>query len=491
MENDMKKLILILFVVLAYRLFGLVTFEKTFGLSGEDRGQSIQQTSDGGYIIAGSTSSFGAGSLDVYLLKTDSDGAGEWGNSFGGTSYDVGNSVFQTTDGGYIITGSTRSFGAGWDDVYLIKANNLGEFQWQKTFGGEFNDVGFSIQQTTDGCYIITGTTYCYHSEWGTFSDDILLIKIDLLGNLIWYKTFDIASDKGFSVMQSSDGGYIITGSTYYQSSDRSYVLLIKTDENGNQSWYKTFSVEESNVGYSVQLTSDGGYIITGSTYYYDAAWGEDYYDVLLLKTDDSGNQSWYKTFGNGWYSDEGYSVQQTTEGGYIIVGYSSSYGAGETDVWLIKTDSNGNLIWEQTIGGANYDYGKSVRQTSDGGYVITGDTNSYSSSSDIYIIKTDEYGSVGIQNENNIDEACLYQNYPNPFNLTTSINYSIPNNGEVNLKVFDITGREVVTLVNRVEIQGLHNVSFNADNLTSGIYFYRLAIDGKNVANKKLILLK
>ncbi|MBI4691570.1 MAG: carboxypeptidase regulatory-like domain-containing protein [Nitrospirae bacterium] len=360
-----------------------ITFTKTFGGSDCEFGRSAQQTSDGGYIIVGSTYSYGAGNYDVYLIKTDSSGNTSWTKTFGGSNSDSGYSVQQTSDGGYVIVGYTYSYGAGSADVYLIKTDSSGNTIWTKTFGGGRYDYGWSVQQTSDGGYIIAGGTDSY----GAGNYDVYLIKTDSSGNTTWTKTFgDSYSDYGYSVQQTSDGGYVIIGYTYSYGAGYSDVYLIKTDSNGNATWTKTFGGGDWDSAYSVQQTSDGGYIIAGITYSYGAGSA----DVYLIKTDSSGNTAWTKTFGGSGY-DYGYSVRQTSDGGYIVVGYTYSYGAGNCDVYLIKTDPDGNTAWTKTFGGSGYDFGYMVRQTSDGGYAIIGDTES----SDIYFIKTDAEGNV------------------------------------------------------------------------------------------------
>ena len=357
----------------------VVEWEKTFGGSDYDYGWSVQQTSDGGYIIAGFTHSYGAGYRDVYLVKTDSAGNLQWEKTFGGSNFEHGRSVQQTSDGGYIIAGETYSYGAGSYDVYLVKTDSAGNLQWEKTFGGSDYDVGYSVQQTSDGGYIIAGYTYSY----GAGSCDVYLVKTNSAGNLQWQKTFGGADvDWGLSVQQTSDGGYVIAGYTYSYGAGSTDFYLVKTDSAGNLQWQKTFGGADADGGYSVRQTSDGGYIIAGWTRSYSTD-----YDVYLVKTDSAGNLQWQKTFSER-DSDVGHSVQQTSDGGYIIAGLTS-YDAGSRDVYLVKTDSAGNLQWQKTFGGNNHDRGFSVQQTSDGGYIIAGWTRSYGAGSyDVYLIK-------------------------------------------------------------------------------------------------------
>jgi len=318
----------------------------------------------GGYIITGSTDSFGA-IEDVWLIKTDPKGNKEWSRAFGGLKFDAGTSVQQTNDGGYIITGVTWSYTAGYNDVWLIKTDSKGNMEWSKRFGGEEMDGGSEVQQTTDRGFIIIGSTDSY----GAGKGDVWLIKTDSNGNMKWNKTFGGSGyDGGYSVQQTTDGGYILIGTTDSYGAGESDVLLIKTDSNGSVEWSKIFGGAERDIAHSGQQTTNGGYIIAGWTHSYGA--GNS--DIWLIKTDSKGNMEWSKTFGS-LDSDIGLEVQQTTDNGYIIIGETSSYGAGSDDVWLIKTDSKGNEEWNKTFGGSSLDSGNSVEQTNDGGYIITG----------------------------------------------------------------------------------------------------------------------
>ncbi len=353
----------------------------TFGGENRDQGISVQQTTDSGYIIAGYTESFGAGAADVWLIKTDANGNEEWNRTFGGAGGDYGDSILQITDGGYIISGVKGSYGTENDDVWLIKVDINGNEEWNKTFGGEYRETCKTIQKTSNGGYIISGSTKSY----GNGDFDIWLIKVDANGNEEWNRTFGgMESDTGNSVQQTTNGGYILTGITWSFGAGAADVWLIKTDVNGNEEWNKTFGGSEEDHGSAVLQTIDDGFIIAGLT----GSYGAGNYDTWLIKTDENGMKEWDKTFGSENYEDS-YSIQQTLERGFIITGQKGIYGAEVSDALLIKTDANGNKEWEKTFGGVGQDISCFVQQTTDDGYILTGCTNSYGAGDyDVWLIK-------------------------------------------------------------------------------------------------------
>jgi hypothetical protein len=314
---------------------GDTLWTRTYGGTGYDEGYSVQQTSEGGYIISGCTNSFGNGT-QVYLIKTNSTGDTLWTKTYGGPTYDVGYSVRQTSDGGYIIVGVTMPVGDTLGDVYLIKTSPSGDTLWTKTYGGDYGDAGYSVQQTSDGGYIVGG---CYYSSW--FGNLAYLIKTNMNGDTLWSRTYGAGYEDGRSVQQTTDGGYIMAGSTYPRGASWQ-VYLIKTDSAGETLWIKDYGGTSYDFGNSVQQTTDAGFIIAGWCSYLGGN------AVYLVKTNASGDTLWTKAF-EGTRGELGNYVQQTSDGGYIIAGETQSYGNG-IQVYLIKTDANGSSGVEETV---------------------------------------------------------------------------------------------------------------------------------------------
>ncbi|MCK5342137.1 MAG: hypothetical protein KAR20_01970 [Candidatus Heimdallarchaeota archaeon] len=366
-------------------------WNKTFGGTGNDGAQYVQQTSDGGYILAGYTFVSGANE-DALLIKTDENGNEQWGKTFGGADNDRVYSVQQTSDEGFIFVGLSNF------DGLVIKTDENGNEQWNKTFGGKGHDEFRSVQQTSDGGYILAGQTYTTESNNEEHKDS-WLIKIDENGNQQWEKTLGrlisvltvypqreiseyVGHDEAYFVQQTSDNGYILAGRTQSTKGEnyQLYVdaLLIKTDINGNQQWDQIFGIDGE--ARSVQQTLDGGYILAGTekiSRVFDDAW--------IIKTDENGNEQWKKTFEVS-KKNIAYSVKQTSDGGYVIAGYTYN---GIFDAWIIKTDEDGNEQWRKTFEGSKQDTVYSVQPTSDNGYILAGYTSSYGAGlNDAWLIK-------------------------------------------------------------------------------------------------------
>lgn len=361
---------------------------RTFGASGEDRATSVRSTSDGGYILAGNTYSFGAGSYDAWCLKLDAAGNVAWQRAYGGAGYDWVAAVRQTADRGYILSGSTSSFGAGQSDAWCLKLDAAGNVAWQRTYGGPSFDAFWAIEQTADGGWILAGET----TSFGAGNWDAWCLKLNASGNVVWNRTYGGPSfDQASDVQQTADGGYILTGSTSSFGAGSSDAWCLKLDAAGNVAWQRTYGGASEDYAGAVQQTADGGFILAGSA----DLFGGGEFDAWCLKLNPEGNVAWQRTYG-GSAGDIAYGVQQTADGGYILTGSTESFGAGSGDAWCMKLDAHGDVAWQRTYGGASNDIAFEMQQTDDGGYILAGATNSFGTGSyDAWCLKIGPDGEI------------------------------------------------------------------------------------------------
>ncbi|MCW3105257.1 MAG: hypothetical protein JWO09_3697 [Bacteroidetes bacterium] len=361
--------------------------DSTLAAPSENLTYSLQQTTDGGYIKLSPEKGF-SDDLNIRLSKTDSYGRITWEKVFGGSSDDIGKSVRQTADGGYAFTGSTKSFGVGGSDVVLTKTDALGNEQWTKTFGGAGDDNGEELCITADGGYVITGTS----KSFGAGDMDIYVMKADTSGELAWAKTYGGSSDdSGSSVIELPGSKLLVLGTTNSFGAGLSDLYLLKIASDGTELWTKAIGGTDAETGVSVRMANDGGFIITGSTLSY----GEGAEDLYLVHTNANGDVTWSKTYG-GIKTENAYSVKPTADGGYLIAGSTTSYGVESSDLYLVKADSAGNFKWSKAYGADGNDMATAVVSTNDGGFAVIGSTENFvMGKMETYIIKTDASGNT------------------------------------------------------------------------------------------------
>jgi hypothetical protein len=490
----MGKICFIILVLGAITLCPLLLFSqapdtiwtKNFGGAGDEQGWSVIETSDGGFAAVGFTESFGAGAEDVYLVKVDMDGNYQWHQTFGGATKDIGRALRETPDKGFIIVGLTNSYGSGNNDVYLIKTDSLGNQEWTRTIGGSSDDRGYDVQVTPDSGFVIAGLTFSY----GPGNADVYVIKTNENGNITWQVAYgNSGPERGWWVKQASDG-YIIAGNTesFGQGLD---VYLLKTNFDGDSVWAKVYGGGGSDRAHSVDVTYDGRFIATG----YVGSFGVDATGIWLLKTYANGDTVWTQIFdGIDW--DAGYTVRETSDRGYIIAGYTYSYGSGGADFYFVRTDSMGSSLWTKTVGGSVDDRGLDVDITTDGGYISTGFSNSYSSGgSDLYIVR------LGVDPQGKEEEQALDRDFSmsilggNPFQGKIVINLELPYSRQVELSIYNILGQPIKTILDGQIIEGCHSVGWggldeSGREVKSGVYFLKLDA-GEYKITRKLLLFR
>ena len=409
-------------------------------------------TSDGGYFLVGSAQYSASGDFssphpgsngdpDIWVVKLNGAGVIQWERQLGGMGEDYGYSAQQTADGGYIILGSSRSSASGdvtdtnygvypTRDLWVVKLDGSGTIQWQRLLGGTGTEVGRSVQQTTDGGYILLGyssssasgdVTGINHDPAGypDSDSDWWLVKLDATGTILWQKLLGgrdggRGTEHGYSVQQTTDGGFILVGCTERAdgdvvgtyNGDYSDYWVVKTDAAGTIEWQKLFGGDGYDVAFSVQQATDGGYIllgestsgpsgnVTGPFHGEPDIYGDYPADCWVLKLDSTGAIQWQRLLG-GSGVDYGYSVQQTEDGGYVLLGSSCSSDSGDVtgtnpsidgaaDFWVVKLNAGGSTQWQRLLGGGGYEFGTAIRQTADGGYMVFGKSSTYDASGDV-----------------------------------------------------------------------------------------------------------
>ncbi|UOK43594.1 MULTISPECIES: T9SS type A sorting domain-containing protein [Flavobacterium] len=510
MKKHLLSLSILLSVICGYAQPS--SWQKSLGGSDLDEVISIQQTTDGGYIMAGFTYSNDAdvignhGEFDSWIVKLTNTGSIEWQKSLGGTGRDYACSIEQTTDGGYIIAGGSNlndgdvTGNHGGNDCWIVKLSNTGSIQWQKSLGGTDYDYANSIQQTSDGGYIMAGYT---GSNDGDFngnhgSNDYWIVKLTNTGSIEWQKSLGGSySDEARSIRQTTDGGYIIAGSSYSINGDvtgnhgQSDYWVVKLTNTGSIQWQKCLGGSGWDHANSIQQTTDGGYIIAGSTQSNngDVNGNHGLSDSWIVKLSNSGSIQWQKCLG-GIGDDDPYSIVQTPDGGYIIAGSTRSNDGdvtgnhGLSDYWIVKLTNTGSIQWQKCLGGTGVDYANSIQQTTDGGYIIAGYTESNDGNvtgnhggSDAWIIKLLSDGTLST-NESSTEN--LISVYPNPANNEIHLNAK-ENTLGMRYTLYDHLGRAVMS--GKLEEQDSTIVT---SHLSKGVYI--LSIGDKIKTNRKII---
>jgi hypothetical protein len=443
-------------------------------------GKSVQQTNDGGYIITGMTCPNTGWLPYPFLIKTDSNGDTLWTKRYSVCAY--GESVRQTPDGGYILTGETTNAYAGpVNDLFLLRLDASGNIRWTKTFGGANTEVAYALRVTSDNGFIITGST----RSFGAGDLDIYLVKTDSLGTLLWSRTYGMALyEEGIDVKQTTDGGYIVTGNTKLDSLHEG-IFLIKTDMNGDTLWTKIYGGSISRdiaMGKAVEQTSDGGYIVAGDYYDHTSING---YDMILLKTTSNGTLSW-QTFIGAWLNEWCKDLIQTTDGGYMVAGFSTSFGNPNGEFFVAKTNQSGSS--------GCFSFASSVHDTIPTWIVTSPPTStstllSTDSANAFYLERGFAVSSYCFTNaiEENTDETAEMNIFPNPSNDHFTVEIAIVNSGKVNVSIANVLG-EIVYSENDL-IQGeKFSKEIQTQKLQGGIYFVRIT-DGETIYNKQIVI--
>ena len=526
---------------------GVLIWQKAFGGTADDGAFSIAQTSDSGFIVAGSSTSTNGnvtsnhGLNDFWIIKLNSSGVLQWQKSFGGSSVEIPYDVHQTSDLGYIIAGYTVSNDGdvsgnhGFEDFWIMKLNSLGVLQWQKCFGGSMDERALSIQQTTDGGYIAGGYTKSTDGDvTGNHGDyDYWIVKLSSTGVLQWQKSLGGSSnDKGASVFQTSDGGYIMSGFTASANGNVTFnhgfedLWMVKLNSTGILQWQKSLGGSGVDQAYQVKQLSGGGFIVAGSSYSLngDVTGNHGGYDDWIARTDNVGNIVWQKSLG-GSSVEECYSISPTSGNGYILAGGTLSNDGnvsgnhGDFDYWIVKLNEtsnplpvellsfeglnsqNKNILRWSTASEVNNDYFELEKKSSGEEFVEIARIDGQGNSTSIHEYQfRDEDIQPGIIYyyrllQRDYDGTTTYSNViavssskkiidfiiaPNPYSELCNIYYELGETSHVELSVLNSVGKRVALICEGVQEKGFHTFKFQAKSLglPSGIYLARLLED-------------
>ncbi len=431
---------------------------------------SIQPTNDWGYILAGKTVS---SDQDFLLIKCNSSGIPQWTQTYGGEGNEWCYSVTQTDDGGYLLGGYVQHLGTGEHDIWIIKTDDSGEVEWDRTYGGNSHDVCYAVMQTSDGGYLIGGQTDSFADY-----DQFYAIKTDSEGDTLWTRVSNVG-DWCRSVHQTSDGGYVLGGGGWQG------MCVVRLSPMGNVIWDQFWRDGSYNDdGYSVNEDLNGDIIVAGKK-------GNLNPNLYMTKTSAEGDTLWSRIYGENAV-DHCYSMVVTGGGNYILAGYTTSYGQPDGAMLLMKTDTDGDEIWVEAYPGESTIECRTVHQTWEGGFILGGTLYSLAGD-DFYLMK------VGLDGTGVEDRQVsvlpsgfeLSQPYPNPFNPSTTLYLDLVKTHPIAVNVYDILGKKVDVLVSGVVDAGHHKLVFEGSELPAGTYLVRAEGREFGSQSRKVILLK
>jgi len=456
-------------------------WSRLYGGTGNDRCNAVRQTTDGGYILTGQTN-FSPTDVDAWLVKTNSQGDLVWSQMNGGSQYESAHDVVLRNDGGYAVAGTTTSSGNGTWDTYFARFGANGNFQNSVYWGEAGVDISYSMVQAPDGGFVIGGETVINGDNY-----EMLLVRTDSAGGYLWSQHYGGNQFEGCrAIRPAADGGYLLAGYTGSYGAGASDFWLVKTNPFGAIEWTRTYGGAGWEYCLAISRTHDGGNLLAGYTY----PTGGSPSNFYVVKTDPNGTFEWSRTYG-GSGDDRCFAIAQTPDGGYALGGFTMSYGSGNADFWLLKISAAGDSLWSRTFGGPAHDYCTSLEWTGDGGFVLAGYTSSFGvAGEDIWLVKTGPENLSSASAPQIVPLAYgLEPNYPNPFNGATTIRFVVPQAGRVTVRSHDVLGRQVELITDGFYSAGRHTLAWDCPDCPSGTYLITLSADGFRATQRAMLV--
>lgn len=513
-----------------------IEWQRSLGGSAPDIARSVQQTKDGGFIIGGCTYSNDfdvtahIGGADYWIVKLTSIGVIEWQKCLGGSGYDDASDISQTYDGGYIVAGSSASmdgdvsrlYSIGKTDYWVVKLNDTGKVVWERTLGGSNSDLAYSVIQANDSGYIVAGASSSgdgvvsgNHGNDGV--SDYWIAKLISPGILVGEKSLGGASpDEAYSIQQTMDGGFIVAGTSSSKDGDVTKnwgfwdYWIVKLSNEANIEWEKSFGGSGLDKAYAIQQTNDGGYIAVGESYSEDGdvtghhdSWSSS--DAWVVKMTETGDIQWQISLG-GYHNDVACAIEQTTDGGYVVGCYGSSNDGNFTtpkdrpfskDIWIVKLSTEGKIEWKMPLGGSQDDILSSIKETSDGGYIIAGTSGSNdgdltvnhgdSNTPDFWIVKLSPEGTNTVESGSATTHNITIT--PNPAQTSATLTLDSDEAGACEVEIISVTGATLKQYSTHLAA-GKQDISLTGlEALPSGMYEVLVKRSGYQTLQAKLII--
>lgn len=473
-----------------------ILWTKMFGSSVDDYISDIRPTADGGFVLAGQTGYAGQfDSGDLWIVRTNAAGDTLWSKTYAGPGIDNGRQVLPTPDGGFMIAGY-RTSADGFDrDAWLLRTDSQGDTLWTKTYGGPNTDELGSMVATADGGYILTGRT----RSFGPAGLDVWIVRTDANGDTLWTQAYGgPGTDFGATVAELDDGGFIAVGRRMSFTTGAPDIWLLRMDSAGDTLWSRLYNGPYFDWSFDdatdLEVTADGGFAILADI---DGPSGGTVSNTWLVRTDANGDTLWTQTYRGPGFIEQATDLQLTSEGGFLVSGFRF-YDSFNSDAIIMGIGANGDSLWTLTVGDSGLDRANVISQTADGGFIVGGYTSSYSAQGyDGWMIRLsgDATAIDGQSDHNPLADFQLHQNYPNPFNPVTNLEFGIRNSEWIRLTIYDLSGREVKTLLDEPRAAGNYTVLWSGTNdageaVASGNYFYRLQV-GSQFLTRRMVLMK
>ncbi len=516
----MKNSIILIFLIsgLAFGQTRIIEWQHAFGGSDIDACRDIEETLDNGSVFIGNTRSNDGdvsnlhGDRDYWIVKTNAQGDIQWERTFGGTDDDFGTAIEQTSDGGYIAIGTSKSTDGdisnpkGNYDMWVVKLSEAGTLEWEKSYGGSLGEFAASIKEIPSGGYILAGQSNSVDGDVTPNNGDydFWVVKIDINGTIIWEHSyggsdFDYASD----IQTTTDNGFIISGTTLSNNGDVSGYhggrdfWVVKIDQNGNLQWQKALGGSDWDASYSIAETSEGNYLVIGETNSFDGDVTHNYLgkDIWVVKLSSSGQLEWQNSFGSNAH-DEGNYISQTQDGNYLISGSAATGGDvtgnnGNYDYWIAKLDPNGTILWQDSYGGSESERYAVAKETLDGGIIISGttlsddgDVSDYHGNYDFWVVK--------------LSKSIATTLIPDPIFEQTLIDLEIDTDNTINGQVFtadieninslDVSGKNISELTGIEDFSALISLECQNNSLSSLNVLQNNQLQYLDASNNQLI---